>query len=288
MRTEQQMLDLILSTAQIDPRVRAVIMNGSRANPNARRDFFQDFDIVYLVTDVEAVKANPAWIDIFGERMILQLPDDMTDPPPAPGEHYAYLIQLLDGNRIDLSLYPVAKLAQMERDSQSILLLDKDGLVEPFPPASDSDYLPKPPTAKQFADCCNEFWWVSPYMAKGLWREEITYAKHMDLYIREQLMKMLEWYVGVKTDFKKSPGKMGKYLDHFLEPDLWHLLLRTYADADYEHNWDALLAVGKLFRRVAVPVAEHFGYTYPYGDDERVTAHLRHVRALPKDATTMY
>lgn len=282
------MLDLILSTARADDRVRAVIMNGSRANPNARRDFFQDFDIVYLVTDVEAVKATPAWIDVFGERMILQLPDDMDEPPPDPGNHYAYLIQFMDGNRIDLSLYPVAKLAQMERDSQSILLLDKDGIVEPFPPASDRDYLPKPSTAKQFADCCNEFWWVSPYMAKGLWREEITYAKHMDLYIREQLMKMLEWYVGVKTDFQQSPGKLGKYLDQFLAPDLWTLLLQTYADADYEHSWDALLAMGELFRQIAIPVAEHFGYTYPVGDDERVTAHLRHVRALPKDAATMY
>ncbi|NUM46642.1 MAG: aminoglycoside 6-adenylyltransferase [Anaerolineales bacterium] len=288
MRTEQQMLDLILHTAQTDPRVRAVIMNGSRANPNARRDIFQDFDIVYLVTDVASYKANPAWIDLFGERMILQLPDDMDDPPPDPRDGYAYLIQFMDGNRIDLSLYPVDKLDKMERDSQSILLLDKDGIVKPFPPASDCDYLPKPPTAKQFHDCTNEFWWVSPYVAKGLWRGELTYAKHMEFYAREQLMKMLDWYVGVKTNFQKGPGKMGKYLDQFLEPHLWTLLLRTYADADYAHNWDALLAMGELFRRVAVPVAEHFGHTYPFGDDERVSAHLRHVRALPKDAAAMY
>ena len=51
MRTEQQMLDLILETARCDERIRAVIMNGSRTNPNAPRDPFQDFDIVYIVTD---------------------------------------------------------------------------------------------------------------------------------------------------------------------------------------------------------------------------------------------
>lgn len=288
MRTEQQMLDLILHTAQTDPRVRAVIMNGSRANPNARRDIFQDFDIVYLVTEVASYKANPAWIDVFGERMILQLPDDMTDPPPDPRDGYAYLIQFMDGNRIDLSLYPVDKLDKMERDSQSILLLDKDDIVKPFPPASDSDYLPKPPTAKQFDDCCNEFWWVSPYVAKGLWRGELTYAKHMEFYVREQLMKMLDWYVGVKTDFQKTPGKLGKYLDQFLEPVLWDLLVKTYASADYDQNWDALLAMGELFRRIAVPVSEHFGHTYPFGDDERVSAHIRHVRNLQKDAEAIY
>ena len=97
------MLDLILDTARRDERVRAVIMNGSRVNPNAPRDRFQDFDIIYLVSDVAAVKADPSWIDCFGERMILQLPDDMVDPPPEPGFHYAYLMQFADGNRIDLS-----------------------------------------------------------------------------------------------------------------------------------------------------------------------------------------
>ncbi len=54
MRSEQEMLDLILDTARKDERIRAVMMNGSRANPNAPRDFFQDFDIVYFVTEVDS------------------------------------------------------------------------------------------------------------------------------------------------------------------------------------------------------------------------------------------
>ena len=289
MRSEPQMLSLILHTAREDDRIRAVIMNGSRANPNAPRDIFQDFDIVYLVTAVEAVKADPSWIDIFGERMILQLPDDMTDPPPEPGDSYAYLIQFMDGNRIDLTLFPIAQMHKLDRDSQSILLLDKDGIVEPFPPPSDRDYLPQPPTAKQFFDCCNEFWWVSPYVAKGLWREEITYAKWMtDQAVREQMMKMMTWYVGMQTSFTKSPGKMGKYLEQLLEPELWAMLLKTYSDAEYDHMWEALETMGALFRRVAIPVADHFGFEYPYGDDERVSAHLRHVRTLPKDVQKIY
>jgi aminoglycoside 6-adenylyltransferase len=66
------------------------------------------------------------------------------------------------------------------------------------------------------------------------------------------------------------------------------MLLRTYSDADYDHTWDALLSMGDLFRCIAIPVAEHFGFAYPYGDDERVSAHLRHVRLLPRDAKEMY
>ena len=289
MRSEEEMFDLILDTAREDERIRAVMMNGSRANPNAPKDFFQDYDIVYFVTEAVPYTRNLEWIKRFGEMMILQLPDDMVDPPPVEAPGYCYLMQFSDGNRIDLSIFPVDKLDQWEEDSQTVILLDKDGLFPDVPPTSDRDYLPKPPTAKQFDDCTNEFWWVSPYAAKGLWRDELPYAKHMaEHYIREQLDKMLDWYVGIKTGFQFSPGKGGKYLKHSLEPELFALLLQTYSDADPEHAWEALLAMTELFRRVAIPVAEHFGYAYPYGDDQRVSAHLRHVRALPREAKEMY
>ncbi len=289
MRSEREMLDLIINTARQDERVRAVIMNGSRVNPNAPKDFFQDYDVVYLVTEKASFLADPAWIKVFGELMILQLPDEMSDPPPEGKDHYAYLMQFADGNRIDLSLFPTNKLDQLEDDSLTLTLLDKDGILPKFDPPNDTSYLPKPPTAKKFFDCTNEFWWCSPYVAKGLWRHEIVHAKQMmDLYVREQLDKMLVWYVGIRNDFQESPGKMGKYLEKYLEPELWQLLLRTYSDADYNHTWSALLAMGDLFRRIAIPVAEHFGFQYPSGDDQRVTAHLRHVWHLPRKAKEMY
>lgn len=289
MRSEQEMFDLILATAQEDGRIRAVMLNGSRANPNAPQDFFQDFDIIYFVTDPAPFTRNLEWIRRFGELMILQLPDDMADPPPDNQVSYAYLMQFADGNRIDLTIFPLDKLDHLEPESQTIILLDKDGVLPQYPPPSDRDYLPQPPTQKQFDDCCNEFWWVNPYVAKGLWRREIPYAKAMlDEYVREQLMKMLKWYVGVQTKFAKSTGKSGKYLQQYLEPELWELLLLTYSDAEVEHTWQALFAMGQLFRRTACYVAQHFGYTYPQPDDERVTAHLHHIHDLPRDAREMY
>jgi aminoglycoside 6-adenylyltransferase len=284
MRSEQEMLALILDTARDDERIRAVIMNGSRTNPNAPRDIFQDFDIVYVVTDMAPFVRNRAWIERFGEMMILQLPDDMPGPPPRDGS-YGYLMQFADGNRIDLTIYPLARLGAMQRDSLSVLLLDKDGIVAPFDPPSERDYLPKPPTAKAYDDCCNEFWWVSAYVAKGLWRGEIIYAKHMhDEIVRAQLMTMLTWYFGVKTGFMQSPGKLGRNFPQVLEPALWKMLLATYADADCEHTWDALFTTCALFRTVALAVAEHYGFAYPHGDDQRVSAHLERVRRLPNSA----
>jgi len=284
-RTEKEMLDLIIGTAKRDERIRAVIMSGSRANPNARRDIFQDFDIVYFVTDVDAFKHDHSWINRFGELMILQMPDAMADPPSRNDGRFAYLMQFADGNRIDLTLFPVARLNEFERESLSVMLLDKDQILKPFPAPNEKDFLPTPPTAKAFFDCCNEFWWVCPYVAKGLWRSEILYAKHMlDEVIREQLMKMLTWHIGVQTDWKQSPGKFGKHLQKFLEPELWSLLEKTYADAGYESTWDSLQSMCELFRMTAQKVGQHFGFDYPGEEDAKVSAYLKHIRTLPRDA----
>jgi len=289
MRSDQEMLELILDTAEKDERIRAVILNGSRANPNAPQDIFQDFDVVYIVTDVASFRRDPDWVRVFGELMIMQLPEEMQDPSPCDDGSYVYLMQFADGHRIDLTLFPIAKLHELGRDSLSLLLLDKDGIIEPFPPPTERDYLPRPPTAKAFADCCNEFWWVSTYVAKGLWRGEIIYAKYMlDRIVRDQLMKMLTWWIGVQADFSCSPGKFGRYFQRYLEPELWDMLLQTYSDADYERTWASLHQMCRLFRKVALSVAEHFGLEYPHGDDARVTAHLEHVRRLPRDAKAIY
>lgn len=290
MRSEREMLDLILEVARQDARIRVVMLNGSRANPNAPRDFFQDFDIVYGVTDITPFRRNLEWIKRFGELMILQLPDDMQDPPPEGNGSYAYLMQFTDGNRIDLGIFPLDMLAdRVASDSLSLLLLDKDGIIGSLPTADERSFFPVPPSAKAFADCCNEFWWVCPYVAKGLWREELLYARYMlDQVLREELMKMLVWHIGVKTHFSANPGKMGKYFERYLEPELWQMLLDTYARADYAQTWDSMLTMCDLFRISAIGVASRFGFKYPSSDDQRVTAHLRHVRNLSRDASEMY
>jgi aminoglycoside 6-adenylyltransferase len=279
MRSEQAMYELILDTAHGDERIRAVVLSGSRANPQARRDMFQDYDLLFLVTDVAAFTNDPTWIDRFGERMILQLPDTMFAAPARSDGSFAYLMQFTDGNRIDLTLYPLAQIATLKLESLSVVLLDKDQRFLHLPPPSQRDYLPQPPSAAFYADCCNEFWWVAPYVAKGLWRNEIIYAKAMlEQVLRKQLMMMLTWMVGYRTQFTQSVGKQGKDLPRWLEPELWSLFEQTYADADYDRNWEALLTCCELFRRAAHEVAAQSGFTYPADDDARVSAYLNSIR----------
>lgn len=278
-RDEQTMMDMILRIAQDDDRVRAVIMNGSRASPGAAKDKFQDYDIVYVVTDVEAFVNDPQWITQFGDPLIIQTPDVIDGNWSGRKDQFSYLMQFKDWNRIDLTLLHQDAQPAMHRDSQSILLLDKDGLTSPFPPPSDADYLPQSPTAKQFHDCVNEFLWVSTYVAKGLWRKELIYAKNTsEQIVKEQLIKLLIWYAAMKTNFDVSMGKFGKHINKYIEPALWEHFVKTYVDADEVHMWGALFDMCELFNTVAVKVAFHYGYTYNQKEYEEVVAYLKAVQ----------
>lgn len=286
MRTEQEMLDLILNYARNDNNIRAVVMNGSRANPNAPRDLFQDFDIACLVNDMKPYVRNPEIPKFFGEILILQEPEDMQDPPGENDGHYTYLMQFKDGNRIDLSFDPPELFKPVIEDSLTIVLLDKDNIFGNLPPSSDRDYLVKQPTDKQFQDCCNEFWWVIPYAAKSLWRGELANAKHtQDVYVRDQLMKMLTWYFGIKTDFKEAPGKNGKYIKKRVELEIWNELEKTYSDSNFENIWESLFTMENLFRRLSKFVASEFDFQYPQQDDDNVSEFIRLIKGLPADVT---
>lgn len=278
-RNETEMLDLIINIAKNDERIRAVIMNGSRANPSVKKDIFQDYDIVYLVTHVEPFVDNKDWVKQFGNILIMQTPDVMDGHWPKSKDKYAYLMQFKDWNRIDLTLLHLNQLTTMPRDSQSILLLDKDHVIQPFEQPSDKDYLPKPPSSKEFFDCCNEFLWVSTYVAKGLWRKQIPYAKQVsEQGVKEQLIKMIEWYIGINTGFKKSMGSYGKYIQDYLDPTLWHEFLTTYVDTDYNHMWSALFKMCNLFNELAVAVADHFGYAFDQKEFDLVVMYLYDVK----------
>lgn len=290
MRSEKEMVDLVLKIAQQDDRIRAVGMNGSRTNPNVPKDCFQDFDIVYLVTDMESFISDPNWVDVFGERIIMQTPENMSMFPPGLGGRFSYLMLFTDGNRIDLILAPIEeKDIYCQEDRLTVILMDKDNSLPQIPPPSDEDYWVKRPSAEFFADCCNEFWWVTTYVAKGLWRKEILYAQeHLNGPVRGMLMKMIEWQVGIETDFSVSIGKYGKYLDNYLSEEKWNELLSTYATGSYEDAWRALVAMVNLFRDTAKFVSESLNFEYPFEEDQRVTAYLKHVEHLAPNATEIY
>lgn len=282
MRTEREMMSLILSIADNDDRIRAVYMNGSRANPQVAKDSLQDYDIVFAVTETASFLADKDWISSFGDIAMVQEPDS-AEFGWGEGcdleQSYGWLILCKDGNRIDLHIRILhAAISEYLTDTLTVLLMDKDGILPELPPSSDKGYRIKKPTNQQFAGCCNEFWWCLQNVAKGIKRDQLTYAMKMyNDIVHHELEKMMEWYIGIKTNFSVSVGMWGKYFKAHLSPEKYHQYTATYSDSDYDHLWKAVFNACDLFRDTAVEVADSCGFTYNKADDENMTAYLRHL-----------
>lgn len=283
MRTKEQVFDLLLGYARKHDIIRAVVMNGSRTNPNAPQDFFCDYDIVYYCTDPRPFFVDECWIAEFGEQIIFQR-NDYVDHGL---DGVIYLMLFTDGVRIDLSYNYLSNLAFIGEDTLTKVLLDKDGLAPPLPPASDSGYYPRRPTFKEFHEAVNEVFWCSNNLAKGIWRDELPYVKYMqDVIIRDALNKLLDWYGAMLHGWKITPGSYGKWLKNYLPAEVWESVVRTYPGADYADIWDSQFEICRLARLIGTALAQELSFEYPLEDDLRIVEYLKHVRALPKDAVS--
>src|SRR5699024_4724207 len=268
MRTTEEMMQLILSFARAEERIKVVGMEGSRTNKEIKKDGFQDYDITYIVTDMAPFVDHEEWLDIFGERIFMQKPEAMTLYPPELGNWFSYLMLFEDGNRMDLTVVPLNELdLYLSSESSLEILLDKDGLVEENPKSSFVSYLIEKPTAQKFDDCCNEFWWISTYVAKGIYRKQFLFAaEHLNQNLRTELYRMIEWQIGFEYEFSISVGKNYKYLEKYVDENLWKQIMATYEMGSYEEIWEVLKIIYSLFRESSMEVAKKLEVSYPVYD----------------------
>lgn len=291
MRNEKEMLDLILGVAKKDERIRAVYMNGSRTNKNVKKDIFQDYDIVYVVRQTKPFYENKQWIDVFGERLYMQCPEEMDKNRGLEVDFdkcFGWLMQFADGNRMDLRLMPVEE-ADVLGDKLCVILLDKDGILPPIPEATDEDYRVKQPNQKEFSACCNEFWWCLNNIAKGLWREEIPYVHQMYYNgSHAQLIQLLNWKIGYETNFQISTGKASKYIKAYLPDEMWDRFLKTYINGKIEDIWRSVFVMCDLFQEVALELERKQGLVYNVEEAKASLDFLKHVKTVPKNATSVF
>ena len=278
MRTEQEMIDLILGVAAADERIRAVRQEGSRANPAVPKDQYQDYDISYYVIDIEPFYNNPEWvIGKFGKPLIMQMPEAMRWPDG--GGHFNYQMIFPDGNRIDLTFQPRK---HIDNGEPSVVLLDKDsgnGFLPPLPPPNDVVYHIKPPSPLYYYSCCNNFWWCLNNVAKGIARDELPYVMNMlNEIVRSELHSMIEWYIGTQRGYRLSAGKDGRYFKRYLSPEIYKRYCATFSGSNYDDIWKSVSTMCDLFHELAMCVADHFGFTYRQDEEDGMREYMKMVR----------
>ena len=253
MRTEAEMFDVILKTAET-LQVKAVAMSGSRTNQNVPKDEFQDYDVVYVVDDFDNLTSDLSWLDYFGKRIIEQ--EVVLD------HRRLYLMLFEDGNRIDLTLCPKDHIQEwVDSEAGFTVLEDPEHLFEPYSQNLER-YWTSPATETNFVKSCNEFWWVSAYVVKGICRNQLIYATdHLYGICQQEFLKILAWQVASDRG-KVDIGKNYKYLFNYLPAEKEKEFSSLLDFASLDKIIQSLLATMQLFHREAQKLAQKLGFDY--------------------------
>ena len=116
--TSEALYHLILTTAQANTAILMMGSEGSRNDPSVTPDPYQDFDITYFVSDADFADFQQFDRSHFGDIMIQHiLPEE---------NRWCWLMQFMDGNRLDLKIQPVSVVPDyLAADSLNTILLDK-------------------------------------------------------------------------------------------------------------------------------------------------------------------
>ncbi|WP_241497349.1 aminoglycoside 6-adenylyltransferase, partial [Streptococcus infantis] len=234
--------------------VDAVAMSGSRTNQKIQTDEFQDYDVVYIVDDLDYLMSDLSWLTQFGERIIEQ---EVT-----LGHRRLYLMLFEDGNRIDLTLCPKDHIQEwVESEADFTVLEDTKGLFETYSPSPERYWI-TPATETDFEKSCNEFWWVSAYVVKGICRNQVIYATdHLYNICQQELLKILAWQVASDRE-AVDIGKNYKYLFNYLTAEKEKEFSALLDFSSLDKITQSLLATMQLFHQEAQRLAQKMGFDY--------------------------
>ena len=266
MRTETEMLDVIFKTAET-LQIVAVAMSGSRTTPDFPKDEFQDYDVVYIVENLEELISDLSWLNQFGNRLIEQ--------HNLLGHRYLYLMLFEDGNRIDLTLCPKESIQEwVDSEANFEVIKDDKGLFEAYQPNSKR-YWTAPPTEEEFAAACNEFWWVSAYVVKAIRRNQLIYATdHLYGICQQELLKVIAWQVTSDRGIVDI-GKNYKYLFQYLPAEQEKEFSALLDLSSFDKITQSLFATMGLFNREAQILAQEMGFTYDKEVAEKMTSYAK-------------
>ena len=258
MRTETEMLDVILKTAET-LQVAAVAMSGSRTNSQAPQDEFQDYDVVYVVENLDELISDLSWLGQFGKRIIEQ--------EVRLGHRRLFLMLFEDGNRIDLTLCPKQQIQEwIDSEAGFTVLEDPEHLFEPYSPNIERYWI-SPASETDFEKACNEFWWVSAYVVKGICRKQVIYATdHLYGICQQELLKILAWQVASDRG-EVDIGKNYKYLFNYLPAEKEKEFTALLDFFDQKSLTKSLLATMNFFHKEAQAFSLKNGFHY-----DKVTA----------------
>ena len=267
MRQENEVIEHVLSVAEQDDAVRAVV----RTNL-AKRGYLHYYEFYFIVNDVEKFD-DDVFEKAFGERVLLYRADK--NYPGMFADTKAHLMVFKDGITIVVNaIERKAFLARYNRENvyENVwigdtfkVILDKDDVLPEVERLEETQTLfSSKPSEEEFIGTCSEFFWVLKTFSEYALRKELPAAMfYLNNPVRDLLNRMIRWHIFLKQGKPVDMGILDGNMEKLLEEELFLLYKKTYPTAEYEQLWKAFEAVVELWHNTAVSVAEKCGFEYP-------------------------
>ncbi len=274
-----ELLDRVLTWAKTADAVRAIVMEGSHARLDNRVDRFSDYDLNLYVDDLNRFIKDDSWIERLGKVWAMEkLVED--------NGWFSRLVLFEGGQDIDFLLVPVQWLHDHARHHTLPdeyqrgykVLLDKDGIASQLPAPAYKARPKQKPSEAEFVNAVNVFWFELFHLVKYLHRGELWCVKFR--FPQRRLLQMIEWHAQALHNWDYDTWMVGKFMEEWVEPELWQAFGEIFARFDKEDSWRAVQALIPLYHRIASEAAAHMGYTYPEEVDRSISGFILDNRPL--------
>lgn len=272
------LIDEIVLWAEQEPAVRAAVLIGSRARTEHLADQWSDLDVLLFVREPERFAHTSDWVEVMGSvwlTFVERTPDDAA---------WERRVLYAGGLDVDFALNPAdwlehmaitglaPEMAEIARRGVRVLA-DKDGLLAKIlQHALPEAPLFVQPSAQDFSNVVNDFWYHSLWSAKHLRRGELWWAKSgVDWRLKDLLERMIEWHAHSIKGAAYDTWLRGRFLEEWADPRVVAQLDGTFARYDKEEVACALWATMNVFRWITRETAQRWHYPYPEAADEEVT-----------------
>jgi aminoglycoside 6-adenylyltransferase len=261
MRELSKELEKLIEFAKENENIRALVLQGSFVNTNAPIDDFSDLDPLFYVRDLSEFIKTDDWKKFFGNPIsFFHDEGTITDDQ----KWYTRLTLYDDGFKMDFGFASIDSAKYANEMPLYKIYLDKDNIL-PKPVVEDErKFYVKKPTEEEFLERINAFFFDTSYVVKALARDELFFEKYMEQVLKKKLHKLIEWYIGIKHDFKVNTGLIGRYFKKYLTDKEWKMLLETYPDSNKENCVKALFASYDFVHYLGTYIAKELNFTYPF------------------------
>lgn len=249
-------------------KIKALVQEGDKLNKAAVYDSSLPYEVLIVVEDPS--KFDQALFDELGEK-ILGYVKEYEDE-----RVFEYIYK----DRIKL----IARVRSMEginenirKNSLSQIILDKDNIIDPIRVPTDLTQRTKEPSDLEYFNLINEFYSKIYDVGISMMKDEKVRTFYIFEEARRLLLKMAEFNIGAKYDFKVNPGVNGKNMGVYLEKDQYELILNSISEIDDESMWTSIFNACSLFRKLSMEVADKLNFKYLKKTDVEIIKFLRSI-----------